>query len=53
MTYLQETTPLLLPPLSAPSMIEQKLLQQCQLKQLVHHKDDGRMVIVRIMAAHD
>ena len=34
-------------------MVEQKLLQQCQLKQLVHHKHDGRMVIVRIRAAND
>ena len=36
-----------------PSMVEQKILQQCQLKQLVHHKHDGRMVIVRVRAAHD
>ena len=36
-----------------PSMLEQKILQQCHLKQLVNHKHDGRMVIVRIRAAHD
>ena len=36
-----------------PSMVEQKILQQCQLKQLVHHKHDGRMVIVRIRAAYE
>ena len=36
-----------------PSMVEQKILQQCQVKQLAHHKHDGRMVIVRIRAAHD